>query len=53
MIFSVTQNDIDQGQMGECKLCPVALAVSRRFKDSYASVTPAYLRLYNSRRRMR
>lgn len=29
MRIDVTQEDIDQGTRGQCKLCPVALAISR------------------------
>lgn len=30
--INVTQEDIDEGQMGECYFCPVALAASKMIK---------------------
>jgi len=44
--FQVTQKDIDNGRGGDCGLCAVALAISRRLKTPMhvgtASFQPAY-----------
>jgi len=51
MKIDVTQEDIDQGQLGHCNRCPVARAVLRVIENKYfISVTAWRITFYNNSR---
>jgi hypothetical protein len=42
---TVTQEDIDEGERGECSRCPIALAIKRVFSNTFVSVNGADARV--------
>jgi len=42
----VTQEDINNGEQGKYRICPIALAVNRKLTNHYCGVTPYDIFLY-------
>ena len=46
MRFYVSKKDVKEGVMGDCRLCPAALAIMRKTRAESVSVQPVVVRLW-------